>query len=124
MNDENTFNLDDTRKRLQEWGEWCHFILTMGLNYSSKSLIAQLQDAKGMLISDTSGKICPKNDNAEEIDELVNCYAKENPKKARVLSIHYVDEGEVKKRIERSNLPKHTYYRYLLCAEKWINKYL
>ena len=124
MNKHYEFGLEDTRKRLVYWGEWCQLILTMGLDFPSKSIIGQLGDNKGVMIRSTGSVLTPENENAEEVDELVNLYAQEAPEQARVLSIQYATEGNTSNKIKQSQLSRRTYYRYLSSAESWINKHL
>lgn len=124
MNNYDTVGIEDTRKRLQQWGSWCNLILTAGLNFSHKSIVGQLCEYRGTLIKGTNPAFLPENPNAEEVDELINCYAKECPEKARILSIQYVLQDTMKNKLNRAQLPKYKYYRYLSSAEYWINQHL
>ncbi len=116
--------LNKTRQRLREWGAWYNAILSMGLNFSSKSIVGKLIDAKGLLIQGTGEHLAPDNQRAEEIDQLVNTLAKENEKAAKILCYHYTAEGNKSERVQQSGIAKRTYYDNLLYGEKWVSSYL
>lgn len=120
MNFEQTSELENTRKKLRNWGRWSNSILTMGLGYK-KSIIAQLIDSEGELIRSTAKQLAPDNEEAEMIDALINKLAEREFEKAKVLRIHYTISGKFDIKVLKSNLPQTTYFRYLNIAEAWIN---
>lgn len=117
-------NLDETRHRLKEWGSWYRATLSMGLDFSSKSIVGQLIDAEGVLIRGTGEHLSPENERAEEIDKLINELAKEDSKTAKVLCYHYVNEEKTEVKISSSGMARRTYFHHLSYAEEWINKCL
>ena len=124
MNKHNDIDLTYTRNRLKQWGLWCRAILTMGLNYSSKSIIEQLAKHRGTLTKNTLAQLAPENFEAEEIDYWINQYAKEDGTKARLLLLHYAAEGKISEKLDIVKLPKYAYYRQLEQAERWISRQL
>ena len=116
--------LYETHQRLQDWGSWCQAIVSMGLGYARKSVIAQLQENRGVLTGSTSSQLAPMHPEAEEIDDFINLLGKSEPKVARVLCLHYVTEGASKEKIQRSGLPRATYFYYLSNAENWLSQQL
>ncbi|PIQ43231.1 MAG: hypothetical protein COV52_01820 [Gammaproteobacteria bacterium CG11_big_fil_rev_8_21_14_0_20_46_22] len=124
MNYQNKLNLIETKQRLRHWADWCHDIITMGHSFPSKTIIAQLIDAKGELIRSTNATLAPDNDEAEEVDELINLYAKDYPERARVLVLHYLNPEKTKDKIDLSKVSRPTYFRYLDDSEEWISKHL
>lgn len=116
--------LNETRRQFHEWGNWYLLTLRIGLDYSNKSIVGQLVDAKGMIIRGTDEYLSPENERAEEIDKLVNDLVKENEKIATVLRYHYTYEGDDEERIKHYGIPKSTYNYYLSNAIAWINRRL
>ena len=114
--------LENTRERLREWGDWTRTILAMGLYFSRKSMIGEILDSKGIVISSTSKALAPKNELAEEIDLLIEELGKIMPKEVKVLKIHYVHEGDIKTKSKVAGIPERTYYRYLELSEHWVSK--
>ncbi len=120
-----------TKKRLTEWGHWCHKIVTMGLGYSNQSLIAQLQTEGPVIIQSTAKILVPNNEQAEELNALIEQLAAEKPdgegkpEWAKVIRIHYTMlDKEVPERIQYTFLPRSTYFRYLKDAQHWLSKYI
>ncbi len=124
MNIQYDIYLEDVRKRLRTWGHWCNAILAMEVGFSGQSLISHLVNFKGFIVSSTADSIVPENEEAEEVDELVNQFAKISPEKAKILWIHYTTFIRVTERIKKSELGKTTYFKYLAEAEKWVNQHL
>lgn len=124
LNYKYALGVEGTRQRLREWGNWYHATLSMGLNFSSKSIVGQLIDSQGVLIRSTGEYLAPENEKAEEIDQLINDLSKENEKVARVLCYHYTEEGSRENKVLHSGVPKTSYYRILSNAEKWIHERL
>ncbi len=120
-----------TKKRLTEWGNWCYHIITMGLGYSNRSLIDRLQAEGGIIIQGTAKILVPTNEQAEEVNDLIERLAasqpegKGKPEWAKVVRIHYTlcDENKEKK-VQASKLNERTYYRYLKQAQSWISEQL
>lgn len=117
-------NLLATKEQLRSWAYWCNDIITMGLGYSKKNIIAQLIETKGEVIKGTNPHLLPENRQAEIIDQLINEYAVNHRKKAQVLVSHYVDNSSIKNKIAFSKLSKPSYYRYLKEAEIWLSRQL
>ena len=120
----NAAELEETRHRLRQWGKWCEAILSMGLHFSSKTIIGQLVDSKGVMIRSTCERLTPENDEAEEIDNLIIELAKEDSKKARVLYYHYTTHDKFSQKVKRSACSKGSYIHHLAQGEKWINERL
>lgn len=119
------------RKRLIEWGNWCYHIVTMGLGYSSRSLLSQIQQACGIVIQGTAKALFPTNAEAEEMDTLVEKLAAAapegagRPEWAKIVKIHYtLHKDDNKLKIQASGLTRATYYRYLEEAQIWFLKQL
>lgn len=124
-------NLIKTKKRLIAWGNWCYKIVTMGLGYSSQSLIAKLQSDGGIIIKGTAKVLFPTHQEAEEVNDLIERLAANRPDGegklawAKVIRIHYTmaDKG-IKERVKMASLSERTYYRYLQDAQDWLSNYL
>lgn len=117
-------NLAETREKLRHWGIWYNSIISMGLGFTDKSLIGQLIDAKGELIKSSYKSLVPENQEAETIDALIIQLAETEFEKARVLGIHYALNVSSNQKIQKSNLPRTTYFRYLTVAEEWLSQRL
>ena len=124
-------DLLNTKKRLTQWGNWCYQITTMGLGYSHKSLIAKLQEEGGIVISATAKVLVPSNEQAEEMDTLIERLAEQKPQGAgkpewaKTIRIHYtMQHKDIAERIQSTSLPRATYYRYLQDAQEWLSQYL
>lgn len=117
-------NLPETKQRLREWAGWCHDIELMGLDYPSKTIVAKLIEAEGEIIRSTNNALAPDNENAEEVDELVNLYAKDHPKQARVLVLHYTNAKKTKEKIDLLKVSRTTYFRHLDDSEEWMSRHL
>lgn len=117
-------SLDNTRARLREWGYWCNAILTMGLKLPSVSILGQMVELKGELIKSTAPRLAPENEIAEEIDDLVNQLSKQEPEKAKILCIHYIERRSNKEKFKKANMPRTSYFRLLLSAENWIYNHI
>ncbi len=115
-------SLSETRKKLRQWGLWYNSILAMGLGFSNKSILGQLIDAKGELIKSSQEQLVPANETAEKIDALVNQLAGHEFEKARILCIHYTVIGSKELKIQKANVSRATYFRYLAAAECWISE--
>ncbi|MCW5588112.1 MAG: hypothetical protein KIT27_00480 [Legionellales bacterium] len=120
-----------TKKRLTQWGHWCHQIITMGLGYSNQSLIAKLQAEGGVIVRGTTKMLIPTNKQAEELNDLIEQLAAEQPdgegkaEWAKVIRIHYtMPDKDVQERIQYTSLPRSTYFRYLKDAQNWLSKYI
>lgn len=124
-------DLLNTKKRLMQWGNWCYQITTMGLGYSHKSLIAKLQEEGSVVISATAKMLVPSNEQAEEMNTLIEQLAEQKPKGAgkpqwaKIIRIHYtMQDKDIAERIQSTFLAKATYYRYLQDAQEWLSQYL
>jgi len=124
-------NLFSTKKRLTEWGNWCYQIITMGLGYSNKSLLAKIKDEGGLIIQGTAKMLVPTNEQAEEVNDLIEQLAAEQPEGegkpewAKVIRIHYtMQDKELQERIQCASLPRSTYFYYLKEAQDWLSKYI
>jgi len=120
-----------TKKRLTEWGHWCHQITTMGLGYSHHSLIAQLQTEGPVIIKSTAKLLVPNNEQAEAVNELIEQLAAGppvgagKPEWARVIRIHYTMPNKaLQERLQCTALPRSSYFRYLKQAQHWLSKYM
>lgn len=88
-------NLLKAKRRLSEWGNWCYKIITMGLGYSSQSLISKLQSEGGIIVKGTAKMLLPTNDQAEEVNDLIERLARDKPEDesksvwAKIIRIHY-----------------------------------
>lgn len=123
----NSNQLFITKKRLTAWGNWCHHIVTMGLGYSNQSLIAKLQQEGGMIIKGTNTLLIPSNEDAEEIDALLNQLAANEPNGvgkpqwANVVRIHYTQRHKNNAAKALSvHLNERTYKRYLHHGINWL----
>ncbi len=123
MNISDELNLEETRKKLRQWGHWCNSIMTMGLCFSNKSIVGQLIDAKGTLIKSSVELLAPENETAEKIDELINQFAEHQFEKAKVICIHYTMIASNELKIKKANVSRATYFRYLSVAERWISEH-
>lgn len=121
MNFAHEIELEETRKKLRNWGQWANSILDMGQGYSKRSVIGKLIDSKGELTRSTAKKLVPDNEDAEMIDELINKLAEKEFAKARVLRIQYTSDESRQIKILKSKVSKSTYDRYLSNAVYWIN---
>lgn len=124
-------DLISTKKRLTEWGNWCCKIITMGLGYSSQSLIAKLQSEGGIIIKGTAKMLLPSNEQAEEVNDLIERLAREQPEGegksvwAKVIRIHYtMRDKEMKERVQIASVSERSYYRHLQDAQYWLSNYL
>jgi hypothetical protein len=124
MDYQHKLNLIETKQRLRNWADWCHDILTRGHSFPNKTIISQLIEAKGEIIRSTNTLLAPDNEEAEEVDELINLYAKDYPGRARVLVLHYSNTEKTKEKIGLSNVSRPTYFRYLDDSEEWVSKHL
>lgn len=121
----------NTKKRLTQWGNWCYQITTMGLGYSHKSLIAKLQEEGGIVISATAKQLVPTNEEAEEMNALIEQLAQQKPQGAgkpewaKTIRIHYTMQNrDILERIQYSAFARATYYRYLQNTEEWLSQSL
>lgn len=103
------------RKRLKQWAYWCRETITMGLNFSSQSIILQMNE-----ISGTEKKLAPENKEAEEIEASVIRLSRISPQQAKTLYIHYISEGPNKEKIKKVGCVSSTYYDLLARAEAWV----
>lgn len=124
-------DLLNTKKRLTQWGNWCYQITTMGLGYSHKSVIAKLQEEGSIVILGTAKVLAPSNEQAEEMNALIEQLAEQKPQGAgkpewaKTIRIHYtMQDKDIAERIQAASLPRATYYRYLKDAQEWLSQYL
>lgn len=125
MNNLSAITLFDIRKRLKHWAHWNSDVLSMGLTYSRRNVLAAAIDSQGDIIKSTRRKLAPENESAEIIDALINAYAVKHSKEAKALTIHYLNKDRpLKEKIALAKLPKTTYFRYIDHAEAWLIKQL
>jgi hypothetical protein len=124
-----SIDLFATKKRLTEWGNWCHQMVTQGLGYANKSLIAKIQAEGGIIINGTAKMLVPPNEKAEEMNDLIEELAatqpdgEGKPEWAKVIRIHYTMlDKDIQERIQFTLLPRSTYYRYLQDAQHWLSQ--
>jgi len=103
------------RKRLTQWAYWCRQTIIMGLNFSSQSIILQMDE-----IGSTEKKLAPDNKDAEEIESAVVRLSQISPQQAKTLYIHYVFEGSRQEKIKKIGCVTSTYYELLTRAEMWV----
>ena len=115
-------------QRLAEWGRWCHQVATMGLGYQHKTLLARVEEEQGTVIQSTATYIAPRNERAEEVNELIELLAETEDKGgigkrewAEVIRIHYtMFQNDYKTKLNVSGLSRQTYYRYLNEGQSWL----
>ncbi len=112
------------KQQLQNWGYWCHQIITQGLNFSSISIEGQLMVSKGVIIKSTAPMKLPTNHHAEIINQVVTKLGKSHPQLARVLHIHYVMDKSSTVKIRHMKTSKKTYYQHLQQAHTWVSQQL
>lgn len=115
--------LEYTHVRLIRWGHWCNRILESSRAYPSMTTEAKLMMA-GIISKNTNIHATPQNPSCEEIDKLITQLGNNQPKLARMLWIHYVSQIPIKEKIERSKLPRSTYFHQLKKAKQYISKRL
>ncbi|MCX7124268.1 MAG: hypothetical protein NTU49_00650 [Gammaproteobacteria bacterium] len=126
-----SIDLLNIKRRLTEWGHWCYQITTIGLGHSHRSLIAKLEEEGDLIIQGTAKMLVPTNEQAEEINHLIEQLAEQKPQGAgkpewaKIIRIHYTMQNkEIAERIQSAALTKRTYYRYLHDGEEWLSQYL
>ncbi len=119
------------KKRLTEWGNWCDFIVTQGLGYSSESIVSRMSRGGITKIAGQAKLLIPTNERAEEIDELIELLAVNGPGEegkrstAEVIRVHYtMREKEPNEKVNFLKMNRRTYYRRLQEGQNWIAKHL
>ena len=116
--------LESTRHRLRLWGHWYHFLVAAELGFSKKSLISELIVTGGVMVKGTNRLFIRENKDAEAVDTWVNQLAKQKPRQAKVLKLHYTSMDPIDEKTASLGISRRHYFRTLKLAEKWMHRCL
>jgi predicted DNA-binding protein (UPF0251 family) len=107
-------------RRLTEWGDWFARGNVYGLGYPPCSVEYRLM-REGIVRTNPAGqKYTPMNENAEEIEKLVQELALQNNHLALALRDYYINQFSLRKRAKEAGI-SHTRLKYLLdMAKQWM----
>lgn len=111
--------LDYVEARLQQWAKWFSHGGFNGLGYPSCSIIYRLMTI-GIINKNTGSQPLPFNEEAEEIEILINEMAKQNKMMADVLRFNYFIEGGARIKAKEFDMPRLKFERYVEMATQWL----
>ncbi len=107
-------------RRLTEWGDWFARGNVYGLGYPPCSVEYRLM-REGIVRTNPAGqKYTPINENAEEIEKLVQELALQNYDLALALRDYYINQFSLRRQAKKAGI-SHTRLKYLLdMVKQWI----
>lgn len=117
VNEDNFMNYVD--KRLDSWARWYSKGNHYGVGYHSETIEYALMTV-GVLISSTSQKPLPCNEEAEEIEEFVTEMSKHDDKIAEALRVHYFKNKKTRERSDELEMSATQFKVYVKFAKHWL----
>jgi DNA-directed RNA polymerase specialized sigma subunit len=114
-------NFDDyIEDRLAEWGEWLGTGNSLGIGYSSQSILALIHEGKIISRSKNFGAVLETNERAEEIENLVAQMAQYKFEMAQALRLYYIDSLSLRRSAKKLGVSYSHYHLYVQMAKQWL----
>ena len=114
-------NFDDyLEDRLAEWGEWLRTGNSLGIGYSSQSILALIREGRIISRSKNFSSVLETNERAEEIEKLIAEMAKYKFEMAQVLRCYYLDNLSLRSNARKLGVSHMQYNLYLQMAKQWL----
>lgn len=111
--------LEYVDERLQQWAEWYSRDNLFGLGYPSCSIEYRLM-TEGVIVKTTGPKSLPSNEEAEEIELLVNEIAKQNERIALALRCQYFGHRRSRERAKSLGVSYAQFRIYVDLGRQWL----
>jgi hypothetical protein len=118
MNIDENF-LEYVEERLDQWAKWFSHGNSYGLSFSPCSIEYRLMTV-GIINKNPGPKPLPYNEEAEEIEMLVNEMSKQNKMMADVLRYNYFTQGAVRSKAKQLDIPRLNFERNVEMARQWL----
>lgn len=107
-------------RRLAEWGDWYSRGNLYGLGYPPCSVEYRLMREGIVRTTPADQRSIPINENAEEIEKLVQELSLQNYNLALALRDYYINQFSLRKQAKQAGI-SHTQLKYLLdMAKQWV----
>lgn len=111
--------LDYVEIRLQQWAKWFSCGGFNGLGYPSCSIIYKLMTV-GIVNKNRGLQTLPFNEEAEEIEMLINEMTKQNKLMADVLRVNYFVGGGARVKAKEFDMSRLKFERHVDMAKQWL----
>lgn len=112
---------ENTERRLIEWAEWAKSRQDGGLGYPNRSVEGRLKDDGGVLPSSQYKSEVLLNEQAEEIESLIQIMSVKFPILATIIKMEYLHADPLVIKAARLQMSRTQFMRYRDQAKAWLD---